>query len=82
MCTTVIVAGLNVLQALADEYGLRFFETSAKGSDKVEEAFLTISRDVMQRLMQSGQGSGGKATSNIKVSQRGKESGGKSGGCC
>mmetsp|Transcript_20454 Transcript_20454/g.47836 ORF Transcript_20454/g.47836 Transcript_20454/m.47836 type:complete len:210 (-) Transcript_20454:230-859(-) len=38
-------------QALADEFGVKFFETSAKNNIMVEQAFLTIARDVMKRLM-------------------------------
>jgi Ras-related protein Rab-8A len=31
-------------KALADEYGLRFLETSAKANEGVEEAFFTLAR--------------------------------------
>ena len=37
-------------QALADEYGMRFFETSAKDNSNVEAAFTSIAKDVMARL--------------------------------
>ena len=37
-------------QALADEFGVRFFETSAKDNSNVEEAFTVIAKDVMARL--------------------------------
>ncbi|OIW11227.1 hypothetical protein TanjilG_28318 [Lupinus angustifolius] len=37
-------------QALADEYGIKFFETSAKTNLNVEEVFLSIARDIKQRL--------------------------------
>ncbi|GLT65071.1 hypothetical protein SLA2020_375230 [Shorea laevis] len=37
-------------QALADEYGIKFFETSAKTNLNVEEVFFSIARDVKQRL--------------------------------
>jgi len=37
-------------QAIADEYGIKFFETSAKESHNVEEAFLSIARDIKHRL--------------------------------
>ncbi|GAB2235054.1 hypothetical protein Drorol1_Dr00004332 [Drosera rotundifolia] len=38
-------------QALADEYGIKFFETSAKTNLNVEEVFFSIARDIMQRLL-------------------------------
>ncbi|KAJ1435523.1 Small GTPase superfamily [Sesbania bispinosa] len=37
-------------QALADEYGIKFFETSAKTNMNVEEVFFSIARDIKQRL--------------------------------
>lgn len=37
-------------QALADEFGFRFFETSAKEDMNVEEVFTAIAKDVMKRL--------------------------------
>lgn len=37
-------------QALADEYGIKFFETSAKTNLNVENVFFSIARDIKQRL--------------------------------
>uniref|UniRef100_A0A2N9IHZ7 Uncharacterized protein n=1 Tax=Fagus sylvatica TaxID=28930 RepID=A0A2N9IHZ7_FAGSY len=37
-------------QALADEYGIKFFETSAKTNLNVEEVFFSIGRDIKRRL--------------------------------
>jgi len=36
---------------LADEIGIKFLETSAKNSINVEEAFLTLARDIKSRLI-------------------------------
>ncbi|OVA19492.1 Small GTPase superfamily [Macleaya cordata] len=40
-------------QALADEYGIKFFETSAKTNFNVEQVFFSIANDVKQRLAES-----------------------------
>ncbi|GKU91896.1 hypothetical protein SLEP1_g5705 [Rubroshorea leprosula] len=40
-------------QALANEYGIKFFETSAKTNLNVEEVFFSIARDIKQRLAES-----------------------------
>ncbi|XP_028111769.1 ras-related protein RABE1c-like, partial [Camellia sinensis] len=37
-------------QARAHEYGIKFFETSAKTNLNVEQVFFSIARDVKQRL--------------------------------
>ncbi|XP_036441790.1 ras-related protein Rab-8B isoform X3 [Colossoma macropomum] len=37
-------------EKLAIDYGIKFLETSAKSSTNVEEAFFTLSRDIMTRL--------------------------------
>ncbi|KAJ3705499.1 hypothetical protein LUZ61_009204 [Rhynchospora tenuis] len=37
-------------QQLADEYGIKFFETSAKTNFNVEQVFFTIARDIKQRI--------------------------------
>ncbi|MQM10935.1 hypothetical protein Taro_043833 [Colocasia esculenta] len=37
-------------QALADEYGIKFFETSAKTNLNVEQVFFSVARDIKQRL--------------------------------
>ena len=41
----------STTQALAEQFSLRFFETSAKNSINVEEAFYAIARDIKRRLM-------------------------------
>ena len=44
-------------EALAREYNIHFFETSAKQDMHVEKAFITIATDVMGRLIADGGGS-------------------------
>ena len=36
-------------QALADEYGMKFFEASAKSNTNVTEAFMSLARDAARR---------------------------------
>jgi Ras-related protein Rab-8A len=38
-------------KALADQYGIKFLETSAKNSINVDEAFITLARDIKKRLI-------------------------------
>ncbi|KAH7295078.1 hypothetical protein KP509_27G031300 [Ceratopteris richardii] len=40
-------------QALANEYGLNFYETSAKTNMNVDNVFFTIARDIKQRLSEA-----------------------------
>lgn len=39
---------------LAREYGLKFMETSAKNNINVDEAFMTLARDIKKRLIDTG----------------------------
>ncbi|KAI5441312.1 hypothetical protein KIW84_010684 [Lathyrus oleraceus] len=43
-------------QVLADEYGIKFFETSAKTNMNVAEVFFSIARDIKQRLADTDSG--------------------------
>jgi len=70
-------------QQLADEYGMRFFETSARTRQNVEEAFLTLARDVVARLAAGGGGAatGSSGTATVNVRNDGP-SGSKKPKCC
>uniref|UniRef100_A0A1B8XUS9 small monomeric GTPase n=1 Tax=Xenopus tropicalis TaxID=8364 RepID=A0A1B8XUS9_XENTR len=37
-------------EKLAKEHGIRFFETSAKSSQNVDEAFNTLARDILMKI--------------------------------
>jgi len=41
-------------QKLADEFGMRFFETSARNNQNVSETFLCLANDVVERLLANG----------------------------
>jgi GTPase SAR1 family protein len=40
-------------KALADEFGIKFFETSAKLNQQVDTAFLSIAKDIVDRLKEN-----------------------------
>lgn len=46
---------------LADEFGIQFFETSAKENINVDEVFQSIARDVLHRLKDTQDGAGDSA---------------------
>ncbi|CAM8952426.1 unnamed protein product [Rhodiola kirilowii] len=53
-------------QALADEYGIKFFETSAKTNLNVEQVFFSIARDIKERLSETDNKA---ETPTIKISK-------------
>ena len=73
---------------LADEFGLRFLETSAKANEGVEEAFFTLARDIKLRLIDTQEPAAGSAANsaalggakgNVSVGGGAPKAGG---GCC
>lgn len=61
---------------LAAEYGIQFFETSAKNDINVEKGFITIAREVKDRLMADGPN---QRPSNLKIEPQPSK---KKAGCC
>ncbi|BDA51556.1 Ras-related protein RAB1BV [Coccomyxa sp. Obi] len=71
-------------QALADEFGIQFFETSAKSNIKVDEVFQSIAKDVMLRLRDSQTDSpsaGTAGSGNVHLNST-NNSAKQSKGCC
>eukprot|EP00162_Nutomonas_longa_P004796 comp15509_c0_seq1/m.23682 comp15509_c0_seq1/g.23682 ORF comp15509_c0_seq1/g.23682 comp15509_c0_seq1/m.23682 type:complete len:210 (-) comp15509_c0_seq1:185-814(-) len=67
--------------ALADEYGIKFMETSAKNNINVDQAFYSIAKDIKKRLMET-QETARNQNQNIKVnSSSTKGNAGAKGGC-
>lgn len=71
-------------KALADEYGIKFLETSAKNSINVEEAFITLAKDIKKRLIDNNNSNGGTAEPSISGTNLGRDSkkSGEKKGCC
>eukprot|EP01024_Parvocaulis_polyphysoides_P046252 TRINITY_DN43464_c0_g1_i1.p1 TRINITY_DN43464_c0_g1~~TRINITY_DN43464_c0_g1_i1.p1 ORF type:complete len:210 (-),score=36.41 TRINITY_DN43464_c0_g1_i1:293-922(-) len=68
---------------LADEFGIPFFETSAKSSQNVEEVFHTVSKNVMARLQrdQTFSGVGRMQSSGVDIQNTTRQKPKKS-SCC
>lgn len=66
-------------KAFAEERGIPFLETSAKSSTNVDEAFMTMAREIQKRV-QSEAATMSNKTDTIKPGQ--EIGGGGGGGCC
>jgi len=69
------------VQEFADSLNIPFLETSAKNSTNVEEAFLTMARQIKMRIG-SSQGPAAKKDAGIKIQSTQKVNTDKQGGCC
>jgi len=73
-------------KALAEEYGIKFLETSAKNSINVEEAFVTLAKDIKKRLIDQqepgpAQNTGTNGQPKVNLSND-SQAQGKKAGCC
>jgi len=79
-------------QALADEFAMKFMETSAKSSINVEEAFMTMAKEIKKRLIDSNENpnNGNNNNNNGNANNNGQQNAAvtltpgqaKKGGCC
>jgi len=69
-------------QALADQYGIKFFLTSAKNNIRVTEAFESVARDVKNRLMKDGVGGKTGDKAPVVITKTEPAGGAAAGGCC
>jgi len=67
-------------QKLASEFGMEFWETSAKNDVKVEESFHSIAKSVKERLIADGGAGPTGAKGNLKLNAN--QNSGNKGKCC
>ena len=67
-------------KAFAEERGIPFLETSAKSSTNVDEAFMTMAREIQKRMQSQAATMSNKADTIKPGQEIGGGSGG--GGCC
>ncbi len=65
---------------LADEFGIGFFETSAKLNTNVDEAFTFIAKDIVARLKVNPEHYGSEGGVSLKKDSTAKSN--DKGGCC
>jgi len=73
------VVSTEEAQKLATEFGVDFFECSAKNDINVEQCFLSIARAVKDRLVQDG--GGAPSASGVKLKNP-PTAGNRNKGCC
>lgn len=67
-------------KALADEFGIKFFETSAKQNINVEAAFKTVATDIVESLKKNPDYYGSENSTGVKVNA--KAASGEKSSCC
>lgn len=66
----------------ADSLGIPFLETSAKNATNVEQAFLTMTAEIKNRMGPSSSAGSGPSSQKIDITSRSAEPAGSSSGCC
>jgi hypothetical protein len=58
-------------KSIADKYGMKFFETSAKMNVNIDEAFSTIAEDIVSGIKENPDRFGGESSGGKKKKQGG-----------
>lgn len=66
---------------MADEFGIKFFETSAKMNINVDKAFVSIATDIVERLKVNPDHYGSEGGMNLQK-DKGKSANGGAKQCC
>jgi len=75
------VVEYNEAKEFADSLGISFLETSAKSAHNVEEAFLTMTRQIKERVSRSHEGPS-KPNGNVNISTNSKKIPSQKKKCC
>jgi len=78
--TSKKVVEYSVAKEFADQLSIPFLETSAKNATNVEQAFLTMAKQIKDRMGTSATGVGAAKSTTITPGQNVQQS--TSGGCC
>jgi Ras-related protein Rab-1A len=73
-----VISGLTVYQEFADSLNIPFLETSAKNASNVEQAFLTMARQIKERMGSSTQ----QNKEKVNIMQGQSVNTGSGNGCC
>jgi len=68
-------------EKLAKEFGMPFWECSAKNNINVDESFIGIGRDVKNRLVAEGQGGPSQKAASVNLNNNNRRGGNRK-GCC
>lgn len=74
------VVEYTVAKEFADGFNIPFLETSAKNATNVEQAFLTMARQIKERMGNATVNNAGKST--VKINQGQNLSGSSTSSCC
>ncbi|BGP20815.1 hypothetical protein JCM10213_008150 [Rhodosporidiobolus nylandii] len=80
--TSKKVVEYGVAKEFADQIGVSFLETSAKNATNVEQAFLTMAKQIKDRTAASAPSTTGPGKAPVKLSGGAAVGGQQAGGCC